>query len=189
MTLVLNDIITYLLIGIGLSFDSFAVSVTFGVVRNEIRFIQGVVVASSLALFQALFPLVGWFVGRTLHTWLESIDHWIAFSLLAFIGLRMITEGLSKRAVSNDFNPLHWKIILGVSVATSIDALAVGLSFGFLKTNMVIPVLIIGAITFLAAMTGMLFGKKIPGDKSHRTIVIGGIILIAIGIKILVEHL
>jgi len=189
MTLDLNDIITYLMIGVGLSFDSFAVSVTFGIVRNEIRFIQGVVVASSLAFFQALFPLLGWFVGKTLQTWLGSIDHWIAFILLAFIGFRMIMEGLRKRPIAKHFNPLHWKIILGLSVATSIDALAVGLSFGFLKMNMLIPVLIIGAITFLAAMLGMLFGKFIPGEKSHRTIIIGGIILIAIGIKILLEHL
>ena len=189
MTLILNDIITYLLIGIGLSFDSFAVSVTFGIVRNEIRFIQGVIVASSLAFFQALFPLMGWFVGKTLHTWLGSVDHWIAFILLAFIGTRMIIEGLSKNTLAENFNPMKWKFVLGVSVATSIDALAVGLSFGFLQVNMMLPVLIIGAITFLAAMLGMLFGKNIPGEKSHRTIILGGIILIAIGIKILAEHL
>jgi manganese efflux pump family protein len=185
----LTDFLTFFLIAIGLSFDSFAVSVSCGIMKREIIFYQAVIVAGSLAFFQALFPLIGWFIGKSIHTLLTSVDHWIAFFLLLAIGIRMIIEGVRKKATTTPFNPLKWKVLTGISVATSIDALAVGLGFGFLETNMIYPLIIIGSVTFIAAMLGMLFGKNISGEKSHRSIIIGGIILIAIGLKIVIEHL
>lgn len=185
----MDEFLTFLLLAIGLSFDSFAVSVSCGIMRNEIRFKQAVVIAFFLALFQAAFPVLGWLVGISLSHLISGIDHWIAFFLLLFIGLRMIMEGIRKMETIKDLNPLKFKVMIGLAIATSIDALAVGISFGFLEIHFIYPVLIIGIVTFLAAMLGMLFGKHISGEKSHRSIIIGGIILILIGLKILIEHI
>lgn len=183
------ELITFLLIGIGLSFDSFAVSVSCGLMKREIRFLQAAVIAGSLAFFQSLFPVIGWFAGSTLKNLIASVDHWIAFGLLAFIGGKMIVEGLSPAGTLKNFNPFNPRMLIGLSVATSIDALVVGLSFGLLEMPVLFPVLVIGAVTFIASMLGMLFGKYIPAKRSHQSLVLGGIILSLIGVKILIEHL
>lgn len=180
--------LTILFIGIGLSFDSFAVSVSCGLMKREIRFKQAVPIAFSLAFFQSIFPVIGWFAGKTLHTIIYSVDHWIAFGLLAFIGIKMIVEGAKPNGALQNFNPFKKRVILSLSVATSIDALVVGLSFGFLEIPIVFPALIIGAITFLAAMLGMLFGKNIPAKRSKQSLILGGLILFGIGVKVLIEH-
>jgi putative Mn2+ efflux pump MntP len=184
-----TDLITYLLIGIGLSFDSFAVSVSCGLMRKEIRFKQAIPIAFSLALFQAAFPLLGWFAGSTLHNLISSVDHWVAFMLLAIIGVKMIVEGVNPNGTLQNFNPFSIRLVLSLSVATSIDALVVGLSFGFLKMPILYPVIIIGAVTFIASMLGMLFGKNIPAKRSRQSLILGGIILTGMGVKILIEHL
>lgn len=185
----ITQLITFLLIGIGLSFDSFAVSVSCGLMKREIRFLQAAAVAGSLAFFQALFPVIGWLIGSTLKNLIASLDHWIAFGLLAFIGIKMIIEGTKTDGSLQNFNPFKLSVLIGLSVATSIDALVVGLSFGFLDLPILFPVIIIGVVTFIASMLGMLFGKNIPAKRSRQSLVLGGIILISIGIKILVEHL
>lgn len=185
----LTQFITFLFIGIGLSFDSFAVSVSCGVMKKEIRFLQAAVVASSLAFFQAIFPVIGWLIGESLKTLIVSFDHWIAFLLLAFIGIKMLLEGIKPNGSLKNFNPFKLKVLIGLSIATSIDALVVGLSFGFLNLPILFPVIIIGIVTFIAAMLGMLFGKNIPAKRSQQSLILGGIILLFIGIKILVEHL
>lgn len=185
----LEQLITFFLIGIGLSFDSFAVSVSCGLMKREIKFKQACPVAFSLALFQALFPVIGWFIGSTLKNSISSLDHWIAFGLLAFIGIKMIVEGIKPNGSLKNFDPFKWNVLIGLSVATSIDALVVGLSFGFLDMPIWLPVVVIGAVTFIASMLGMLFGKKIPARRSHQSLIVGGIILTAIGTKILAEHL
>lgn len=181
--------ITFLLIGIGLSFDSFAVSVSCGLMRQEIKFKQAVFVAGSLAFFQASFPIIGWFLGKKFNTFIEAVDHWIAFGLLAIIGLKMIIEGVKPKGIFKSFDPFNLRVLLGLSVATSIDALVVGLSFGLLDLPILFPVIVIGGVTFIASMLGMLFGKNVPAKRSHQSIILGGIILIAMGIKILVEHI
>jgi putative Mn2+ efflux pump MntP len=183
-----TQFITFLLIGIGLSFDSFAVSVSCGLMRQEIKFKQAVFVAASLAFFQAIFPLIGWYLGSTFNKLIESVDHWIAFGLLAVIGIKMIVEGFKPEGLLKSFNPFNLKVLLGLSVATSIDALVVGLSFGFLDLPILFPVIVIGGVTFIASMLGMLFGKNVPAKRSHQSIILGGIILIAMGIKIIIEH-
>ncbi len=180
--------VTFLLLGIGLSFDSFAVSVSFGIMKREIRFQQACFVAFFLAFFQAAFPILGWLIGMSLKNLISAYDHWIAFVLLSLIGIKMINEGMKPFHERQEFNPMQMRYILGISVATSIDALIVGLSFGFMDTNIFLPSGIIGAVTFIAAMLGMLFGKNISGKKSQRSIIVGGIILILIGLKILAEH-
>ncbi|MBW6534340.1 MAG: manganese efflux pump MntP family protein [Mariniphaga sp.] len=184
----ITQFITFLFIAIGLSFDSFAVSVSCGLMKQEIRFKQAVPIAFSLAFFQAAFPVIGWFAGKTIHTLIISIDHWIAFGLLAFIGIKMMVEGIKPNGTLQNFNPFRKRVIIGLSIATSIDALVVGLSFGFLEIPILFPVLIIGAITFIASMLGMLFGKNIPAKRSKKSLILGGIILFGMGVKILVEH-
>lgn len=187
--MLLTEFITYLLIGIGLSFDSFAVSVSCGLMRQHIKFRQAVIIAFSLAFFQAGFPVIGWLIGHSLADLIVSVDHWIAFLLLAFVGVKMIVEGIKPDGTLKNFDPFKIAVVLGLSVATSIDALVVGLSFGLLEIEIWIAVFIIGAVTFIASMLGMLFGKNIPAKRSHQSLILGGIILTAIGIKILIEHL
>ena len=184
-----TQLITFLLIGIGLSFDSFAVSVSCGLMKREIRFLQAAAIASCLAFFQAIFPVIGWFIGETVRTLIDSVAHWIAFGLLATIGVKMIIEGKKEDGKMNGFNPFKLSVLVGLSVATSIDALVVGLSFGFLDLPILFPVLIIGVVTFIASMLGMLFGKSIPAKRSRQSLILGGVILLLIGIKILIENL
>ncbi len=184
-----EQLIIFLLIGVGLSFDSFAVSVSCGLMKREIKFVQATLVAGLLAFFQALFPVIGWLIGSSVKNLIATIDHWIAFGLLVFIGVRMIIEGIRPDGKLNRFNPFEFKILIGLSIATSIDALVVGLSFGFLDMPILFPVIVIGTVTFIMAMLGMLFGKNIPAKRSHQSLIIGGIILALIGVKILVEHL
>jgi manganese efflux pump family protein len=118
----------------------------------------------------------------------QSIGHWLAFALLSMIGVKMIAEGTSEQGPLRNFNPLQPKIILWMSVATSLDSLVVGFTFGFLDSPILLPVLIIGSVTFIASMLGMLFGKKIPAVRSQQSLILGGLILFGIGIKILAEH-
>uniref|UniRef100_UPI003216F3DD manganese efflux pump MntP n=1 Tax=uncultured Draconibacterium sp. TaxID=1573823 RepID=UPI003216F3DD len=184
-----TQLLTFLFLGIGLSFDSFAVSVSCGLMRREIKFKQAVIVAGSLAFFQALFPVLGWLIGEAVKGLISNFDHWIAFGLLAFIGGKMIVEGFKEDGSLTNFNPFKLSVLIGLSIATSIDALVVGLSFGFLDLPILFPVAVIGFVTFVASMLGMLFGKNISAKRSHHSLILGGIILIAIGIKILVEHL
>jgi manganese efflux pump family protein len=179
----------FLVTGIGLSFDSFAVSVSCGLMKQEIRFMQAVRIAISLALFQTIFPVLGWLAGSSLQPLVESIGHWLAFSLLVLMGLKMIAEGTSKEGPVRNFNPLHIKMILWMSVATSIDSMVVGFTFGFLDTPVILPVLIIGSVTFIASMLGMLCGKSIPGNRSQQLLILGGLIITGIGYKILAEAL
>lgn len=184
-----TQFITFLFIGIGLSFDSFAVSVSCGLMKQEIKFKQAVFVASFLAFFQAAFPVIGWFFGIKIQNLIASVDHWIAFGLLSFIGIKMIIEGVKPESILKSFNPFNLRILIGLSIATSIDALVVGLSFGFMEVPILFPVIVIGGVTFIASMLGMLFGKNIPAKRSHQSIIIGGIILTAMGIKFIAEHL
>ena len=184
-----TQFITFLLIGIGLSFDSFAVSVSCGLMKQEIKFKQAALVAGSLAFFQALFPVIGWFFGSKISTLIGKVDHWIAFGLLSLIGIKMIIEGVKPEGMLKRFDPFNIRVLFGLSVATSIDALVVGLSFGFLEVHIFFPVVVIGSVTFIAAMLGMLFGKNVPAKRSHQSIILGGIILSLMGLKILAEHL
>ncbi len=185
----LESFITFLLIGIGLSFDSFAVSVSVGLMKPEIRFQKACIVAFSLAFFQAMFPVIGWYIGSAIEEVVTSVDHWIAFGLLLFIGVRMILEGKNDGSTLKNIDPFKPKVLISLSVATSIDAFVIGITFGFLDLPILFPILVIGGVTFVASMLGLLFGKNIPARRSHQSLIVGGIILILIGGKILIEHL
>lgn len=182
------EILTVFFLAIGLSFDSFAVSVCSGLNLPQIRFFQATKIAIFLALFQALMPLFGWLVGNSIKSLIEPVDHWIAFGLLGLIGGKMIIESFIDAEQREIKNPLHIRVILLLSLATSIDALAVGFSFATLLEKIVIAVLIIGSVTFIASMLGILLGKKTGPKINKYAEIIGGLILIIIGSKILIQH-
>lgn len=184
------DIITLILIAIGLSVDSFAVSVSSGLILNQITFKKALRIATSLALFQAAMPLIGWFVGKRISYYAESFDHWIAFGLLFIIGGKMIWESFQKDDLDKKTNPLEFKVLIGMSIATSIDALIVGVSFAFVQNlNLLLTTFVIGLTTGVFSMLGILFGKKTGVRFGKDMEIVGGLILIFIGAKILYEHL
>lgn len=182
------DIFTITLIAIGLSFDSFAVSVSCGLILNKIKFIQALRFALLLAIFQGLMPILGWIIGTELKNYIVELDHWIAFILLSIVGIKMILDS-KKHTNEKTANPLSLLINLTLAFATSIDALIAGLSFAFFNINIYITIFIIASITFIVSMLGVLFGKKTGSKLGKRMEQIGGVILIGIGSKILSEHL
>ncbi len=177
-----------ILLAIGLSMDSFAVSITNGLTIRELNVKRILTISFSLAIFQALMPLVGWFAGIGIEKYIKELDHWIAFILLSFIGVKMIYEGVKKNDIAKD-SELKILTLIGQSFATSIDAFAVGISFALLDVSIVTPILIIGIITFGVSLIGLQLGKYF-GKRIGKTVeIFGGIVLIGIGIKILIEHL
>jgi len=180
---------TVILIAFGLAMDAFAVSVTSGLTIKDLRINHALTLAASFGLFQAVMPVVGWAAGIGLKGFISDIDHWIAFGLLSIIGLKMIYESTQMKSDKEPGNPLNVYVLLMLSIATSIDALAVGLSLSFLKVFIVTPAIIIGVITFLLSFTGVYVGDRFGHVFENKIEIIGGLILIGIGIKILVAHL
>lgn len=183
------DFVTTTGIALGLCFDSFAVSLSCGVVESKIRFREAMRVAFTLALFQGAMPVIGYFLGSTVSHYIGKFDHWVAFGLLMILGIRMIIEGLK---TDDDKEPFDFKrlgVLLTIAIGTSIDAFAVGISFAFLSVKIWIAGLIIGGVTFLASMTAIRIGKSAGSRLGSRVEILGGIILAVIGIKILIEHL
>ena len=181
------DIATILLIAIGLAMDAFAVSTAHGMTIQNRKVTTGLVMAGSFGLFQAFMPVLGWLAGLTFIELIASFDHWVAFGLLAFIGGKMIYSARGSKEEKEA--KLTAPVLLILSVATSIDALAVGLSFSLLRVSITTPVVLIGVVTFLLAFAGFSFGNKLGNFFERKVQVIGGIVLIAIGVKILLEHL
>ena len=182
------DTFSIILIAIGLSMDSFAVSVTNGLTIRNLNVKRILTISFSLAIFQALMPLIGWFAGIGVEGYIKDFDHWIAFVLLFFIGVKMVYEGFTKDETAKD-SELQILVLIGQSFATSIDAFAVGLSFALLDISIVTPVLIIGIITFGVSLIGLQLGKYF-GKKIGKSVeIFGGIVLMGIGFKILIEHL
>lgn len=183
------DFITITGIALALSLDSFAVSLSCGVVESRIRFRIAMRIAFILALFQGGFTVLGFFLGSTVSHYIEKYDHWIAFGLLMILGARMVIEGLKKDDEKKPVNFNRLPILLTMAIGTSIDAFAVGISFAFLRVQIWLAGLIIGAVTFLASMTAIRIGKSAGYRLGSRVEILGGTILALIGIKILIEHL
>lgn len=183
------DFLTIFLIALGLSFDTFAVSLSFGVVQNKILFWQASRVAIVLAVFQAGMTVAGYFLGSLVSGFIMTADHWVALGLLCFLGIRMIVEGLTRKENGPTRDYTRTKELLTVAVGTSIDAFAVGISFGLLKMQIWVSGIIIGAVTFIASMTAIRIGKSAGARLGQKVEVVGGIILIAIGLKIFLEHM
>lgn len=181
--------ITILLIAFGLTFDTFAASTSIGLMVKDIRFKHATRLAIVMAFFQALMPLIGWFIGISIRDYIIHIDHWVAFGLLFLLGAKMIIEGLKHDDERSPFNPFRPMVIVTIAIATSIDALIAGVSFGLSELNIWLTIFLIGFLTYLMAMLGMLFGKTIGNRIGHRMEIVGGLMVIAIGVKILIEHL
>lgn len=183
-----------ILLALGLAMDCFAVSVVCGVILGKPQARPMLGLAFFCGLFQALMPLAGWFLTSRFSAYLEAVDHWIAFAMLAFIGGKMIVESF-KPGESQSIDPRSVKSQLALAFATSIDAMAVGISFactGYTSlSSLAWPLSAIGVVSFLMSIAGVLLGTRF-GEAVNRRMrpeLLGGIILIIIGIKILVEHL
>lgn len=170
-------IIEILLIGIGLAMDAFAVAVCKGLSMKKFVWKKGVIIGLYFGIFQGGMPVIGYLLGNSFESIITEIDHWIAFILLGFIGLNMLKEALSKdKESSNDL--VDFKTMLPLAIATSIDALAVGITFAFLKVNILVASLVIGFTTFIMSFIGSKIGNKFGSKYEKKAQFIGGIILI-----------
>jgi putative Mn2+ efflux pump MntP len=183
------ELYTLILIAVGLSMDALAVSISSGLTIPNVNRSHGLRIAFSFGLFQALMPVLGWLAGTTFRRHIEHFDHWIAFILLGLVGARMIYEALTDHSTGEQPNASDLRVLLLLSVATSIDAMAIGLSFAILHVSLFPAVLIIGVTTYLFSGAGVYLGKQATAVVGKSVEIIGGIILIAIGLKILLEHL
>jgi putative Mn2+ efflux pump MntP len=182
------DLFTVILIAVGLAMDAFAVSIAKGIVINHNRQKTALLLGGFFGGFQMLMPAIGWLVGLSFKEIIMGADHWIAFGLLAFIGLKMIYDS-TKKEKEDEETTLKLPTLLILAVATSIDALMVGLSFAFLQTPILEPIISIGLITFLLSISGFYFGCGLGRIFGNKIKIIGGLILIAIGLKILLDHI
>ena len=173
-----------------LSMDAFAVSVCKGLAMKRVSVKNALIIGLWFGGFQALMPAIGYLLGTKFDQYITSIDHWIAFVLLSFIGISMIKEAISTKDEEEETNPsLSVKTMFLLAVATSIDALAVGVTFAFLKVQIIPAVSFIGTITFLLSIVGVKVGNVFGTRYKAKAEIAGGIILILIGVKILLEHL
>jgi len=187
-----------LLTAVGLSMDAFAVSVCKGLAMKRMRYGQAVVIGLYFGIFQAVMPLIGWLLGTSFSRYIEAFDHWIAFVLLVVIGGHMVVEVLRGEDEEDEVclcaaeaaeEHLDIKELFLLAIATSIDALAVGVTFAFLQVNIVPAIIIIGSVTFVISAAGVFIGNIFGSKYKSRAELAGGIILILLGIKILLEHL
>jgi len=183
------DAITLTGLALALAMDAFAVALGTGAVLSRLTGRHLFRLGFHFGLFQALMPVIGWLAGLTIMQWVEAWDHWIAFSLLAIIGGRMIYEAFSDEEKTDDRDPTKGLSLVLLSIATSIDALAVGFSLSVIGVSIWMPALVIGLVAGILTIVGMLLGGRIGDRWGSRVEIFGGLVLIAIGIKILIEHL
>lgn len=177
-------------IAVGLAMDAFAVSVSNGITIKKLKFSHAFKFGFFFGAFQFFMPIMGWFFASKFSEQIKAFDHWIAFILLFLIGFNMIIESFkTENNIYDNENILSLKNIIILSIATSIDALAVGISFAFFRINIYISSIIIGIVAFIFSFFGVIIGKKIGKYLNKNAERIGGIILITIGLKILLEHL
>jgi manganese efflux pump family protein len=183
------ELLEVLLIALGLAMDAFAVCLGAGTTR----FINGPRPVFRLSfhfgLFQALMPALGWLVGITVARYVAAFDHWIAFGLLAFVGVRMIRSGLDADGGNHATDPTRGSTLVMLSIATSIDAFAVGLTLAMLNVNILFPAVVIGLVAAGMSLLGLMIGHRLGKAFGKRMEVIGGLILILIGIRVVLSHL
>ena len=180
---------TIILLALALAMDALAVSVASGMAIKDLRIRHSLIIATWFGLFQALMPVLGWLGGIKLHHFISTVDHWIVFGLLFFIGSKMIYEAFQAGPVKAKSNPMDVGVLFALSIATSLDAFAAGISFALLDVSIVSPVIIIGIITFIMSFTGVWIGNRGTHFFEKKMEAVAGVILIAIGIKVLLEHL
>jgi putative Mn2+ efflux pump MntP len=183
------DLLVIIGLAVGLSLDALAVSIANGYMIKQLKFHHAFRISAFFGFFQAVMPLAGWSAGLHFSSYIKKVDHWIAFCLLAFIGGKMIFESKKLEEDCESKNCTHFPTLLLLSLATSIDALAVGLSFAILNMSILTPIAIIGIITFTVCIIGVYVGNRLGHVFENKLELSGGIILVGIGIRILVEHL
>lgn len=182
------SLIEIIILSVGLAMDAFAVSICKGLSMKKMNWKNAIIIALYFGLFQALMPVLGYFLGSTFEHIVTQIDHWIAFILLGLIGGNMIKESFnSEEDKKND--SVDFKTMVVLAIATSIDALAVGITFAFLQVNILVAVALIGSITFAISLVGVKVGNKFGDKFQNKAEFAGGVILIILGLKILLEHL
>ena len=181
--------INLILISISLAMDCLAVSIASGATATKPKITNAIKVGLSFGFFQAIMPLIGWAIGFSFRSLIENVDHWIAFSLLLIIGIKMLYEAFKKSPQNNKTDITRIPTLLLLSIATSIDALVVGISLSILDISIYLSILIIGLFAFTFSVSGYYLGYRIGKIIGNKVEVIGGIILIGIGIKILIEHM
>lgn len=180
-------LIEIILIGISLAMDAFAVAICKGLSMKKLNINKAIIIALYFCIFQMLMPAIGYILGSALDTIVNKVTHWIAFALLSIIGINMIKESQDDEVEKRNDN-VDLKTMLPLAVATSIDALAVGVTFAFTQTSVVLSIVIIGIVTFIISFLGVLIGKMFGDKFQNKAELIGGIILILIGLKIVLEH-
>ena len=183
------DSLTIVIIAVGLAMDAFVVSIVSGSAYRQLHVKHALRMALFFGAFQAFMPLIGSLAGLTLREYIAHYDHWIAFGLLGAVGGKMIYESLKIKSVEENPDPSNIFVLLVLSVATSIDALAVGITLSLIAGSIVVAVIIIGLITFILSYLGVYIGKRFGHFFESKMEALGGIILIGIGTKVLIEHL
>ncbi|HBX85105.1 MAG: hypothetical protein A2W97_19750 [Bacteroidetes bacterium GWE2_40_63] len=178
-----------LMIALGLAMDSVTVSVSCGLILYKFNFRNSLRIAAFMGFFQGLMPFIGWLMGISFRGYIESVDHWVAFVILLFLGSRMIYEQITTRDDFRCFDPTSNKVLFGLAIATSIDALAIGITFSLIDISIGYAGLIIGSVSFILSFLAVYLGSKFKQKMKIPFELIGGIILIFIGLKILIEHL
>ncbi|MBN2591782.1 MAG: manganese efflux pump [Sedimentisphaerales bacterium] len=183
------EYISVIIIAVGLAMDAFAVSVASGAAYKQLHVKHAFRMAAFFGGFQAFMPLIGALAGLSIKSYIQEIDHWIAFAILSVIGGKMIYEAFKIAEAEKNCNPSNILVLLTLSVATSIDALVVGITLSLVASNIIVAVIIIGLITFILSYMGVYIGKKFGHFFENKIEALGGFVLIALGIKILIEHL
>ena len=182
-------LLTIIFIAIGLAMDVFAVSIASGAGYSRLRIRHALRMAAFFGIFQAIMPIFGWLAGLAFRQAMDAYDHWVAFLILTVVGLKMVFEAFKIEEAKNPSNPASLAILLTLSIATSLDALAVGITLSLITDAILAAVIIIGLITFAMSLLGCAIGKRLGRLFENKIEILGGCILIAIGLKILIEHI
>ena len=183
------ELMTIIFIAVGLAMDAFVVSIVSGSTYRQLHVKHALRMALFFGAFQAFMPLIGSLAGLTLKDYIQDYDHWVAFGLLAAVGGKMIYKSFKIKSAEKNPDPSNIFVLLVLSVATSIDALAIGITLSLITSSIALAAIIIGLITFVLSYAGVLIGKRFGHFFENRIEAIGGLVLIGIGVKIICEHL
>lgn len=182
------SILTLLGIAVGLAMDAFAVAIAAGLTLQKVTMRQSLRLAMHFGIFQAVMPVIGYFAGKSFAGGFNAYDHWVAFGLLVVLGGKMLYEAFTKDETQEKTDPTKgWRLVT-LSVATSLDALAVGVTMALMQITIFTPAVIIGIVAFIFTILGIRGGSKLGEKWEHRAELIGGLVLIIIGVKILIDH-
>ncbi|MDA3892656.1 MAG: manganese efflux pump MntP family protein [Salinivirgaceae bacterium] len=183
------EFLTLLIIAIGLAMDSVTVSISCALILYKFNFKNTFRIALFMGVFQGTMPIIGWWLGHSFRVYIEAYDHWIAFIILMFLGARMIYQHITTNDDFKCFDPTSYKTLTGLAIATSIDALAVGITFGLIEISLITAALVIGLVSFILSFLAIYLASKFKQKLKFPFELVGGIILILIGVKILIEHI